>query len=275
MKNLPLIVCLVALSSSAFGYQERIERDGDQVKASWTSPDGVTAAGRESAGFAPTAGNFFVFTGAFPSKDLTCDQFLAKVHGLLSDWNKYPHTSFFAMMNCSNGRPGQKSSTDFIYGLDAWRPDAVAEVQAFLRDHRGLAFEGQTLWFSAVNKLDVKTTLALGVLGSNGGFKPFHSADAWSEFPSTEQWFPTNAARAKLVAQTDLDVFLDWVGKTYGNDEKAPFQEALASSSFVQFSDFFTVHLENGGKAVFWLGFGGSRRCGTKPCFAKAPPSDE
>jgi|GEM_PF-3641685 len=274
MKNLALIAGLLALSPAAYGYQERIERSGDRVSAAQFSPADAVVAGRGPVALAPIAGNFYAFTGTFTSKDLTCDQFIAASHQMISDWNLYPHLNLYALSWCS-GQQGQQSSTEFIYAIDAWRPEAVAEAQAFLKAHRGLQFLGQTLWFSAVKRLDVKTTLSLGVLGANGGLKPIHSSDAWSEFSGTDQWYPANYEKAKIVAQTDLDVFMDWVGKTFGGDERAPFKEALVNSNFVQFSDFFTVHLENGQKAVFWLGFGSSRKCGAQPCFSKAPRPGE
>ena len=274
MKNLSIIACLVALSSSAFAYQEKIERNGDDVRASWTSPADVSITGSELSAFNPIAGNFYAFTSTFETKDQTCDQFLAKIHALISDWKKYPHANMYALSNCS-GQAGKGSTTTFLYALDAWRPDAVASVQSFLSDHRGLPFEGQTLWFSLVNKLDVKTALTLGNIKPNGNLTAVHAANAWSEFSGTDTWYPTNSAKSKVVLQKDLDVFLNWVAGTYGNDEKAPFREAVAGSNFVMFSDFFTLHLENGKTGDFWLGFGASRRCGAQPCFAKAPRSED
>ncbi|MFI5361607.1 MAG: hypothetical protein ACHQ49_06535 [Elusimicrobiota bacterium] len=274
MKNLALVAGLVALSSAAFGYQERIERNGDRVVASWISPAGAAVSGREPAEKGPIAGNFYSFTGTFPTKDMSCDQFLANIHGLISDWNRYPHMNFYALSTCS-GSTGGPSSTDFIYAVDAWRPEAVAEVQAFLNAHRDLEFQGQKLWFSQVKHLDVKTTLSLDVVKSNGGLRLILSSDARSEYSGTDQWYPANYAKAKTVVQTDLDAFLDWVGRDFGADQKTPFKEGLATANFVQFSDFFTLHLENGRKVDFWLGFGASRKCGAKPCFAKAPLSED
>ena len=270
MKKLALIAGLVALSTTSYAYQERIERTENGVKASWISPANVTATAGEPIELGPIANNFYAFSGDFASNDLTCDQFTAKIHELISDWKAYPHMNLYALSNCS-GQRGGPSATHLLYGIDAWRPEAVAEVQSFLKAHRGLQFQGQTLWFYAVNHLDVKTTLTLGTLKPNGALQPIHAADAWSEASGTDQWYPANYAKSKIVAQTDLDVFLKWVGETFGADEKAPFQEAVAGSSFVQFSDFFTIHLENGQKDVFWLGFGASRRCGAQPCFAKTP----
>ena len=270
MKNLAVFAGLLALSSTAFGYQERIERNGDQVKASWYSPAEVAVTG-ESSELVPIAHNFYDFSGDFESKDLTCDQFTAEIHKLISDWRTYPHANFYALSNCSGTRGGP-STTHLLYAIDAWRPEAVAEVQAFLKAHRGLQFQGQTLWFYEVNHLDVKTVLTLGTIKPNGELKPIHAASAWSEASGTDQWYPQNYARSKVVLQTDLDVFLKWVGETCGADEKAPFKEAVAGADFAQFSDFFTIHLENGQKDDFWLGFGASRRCGTQPCFSKAAP---
>src|SRR5258708_4431178 len=106
MKTLALIAVLASLSSTTHAYHERIDRSDDGAKASWFAPAGAMTAGAEPAEFGPIANNFYAFSGDFASKDLTCDQFIGKIHELISDWKAYPHMNFYALSNCSGQRGG-------------------------------------------------------------------------------------------------------------------------------------------------------------------------
>ena len=256
MKNFATVALFFALTSVAQGYQENIERNGDTVRASFSNGPSDRA---------PIAGNFFVHSRTLLDTTLTCDQFLAQVKVLISDWHLYPHINSYALTYCTVPQAG-KTEIDFTYGVDAWSPEAPPIIQAFLKDHQGIQFAGQALDFYAVTAMDVKTVQSLGNL-ITGHLTMIHSAESWQSYSGTDQWYPDYVGKGKIIQQTDENVFLNYVGQKFGDAEKTAFQQALGSANFVTFSDFFTLHLESGQKVDFWLGFGSSRTCGTVPCF--------
>jgi hypothetical protein len=215
----------------------------------------------------PIAGNFYAFSGTFVSQDLSCDDFLAKVHGLIADWTAYPHLNLYALTVCGP-TANAKSSTDFIYGFDAWVPAAVPEDQAFIKAHQGVAFQGRALDFYAVTSIDVNTELGLDQL-SGTALTAVHETSFASTFSGTDTWYPDYSGRVKLIQQTNEKAFLDYVDDKCGASEMSAFKQALGSANFVQFGDFFTLHLADGRQVDFWLGFGSSRNCGTQPCFTE------
>ena len=268
MKSLALSAFLLTLSSlvcgSAFGYQEHLIRNGTQV---W---DTLTASASDSTAFsselAPIPGNFYAYSHAFLSTDLSCDQFLAQVKQLATDWNLYSHLNLYMLTYC-RGTADSKPEIDFVYAIDAWVPAAVTEDQAFLKAHQGAAFLGEELRFQAVRSIDVQTILTLAKL-TGSSLTAIHSATHVETFSGTDLWFPHYNARLKILAQNDKSAFLSYVMQDFGSSEATAFDQALAAANFVDFSDFFTLHLENGQSADFWLGFGGTKNCGTQPCFS-------
>lgn len=257
MKNFAMVILFLALTSAAQAYQEKLERIGNTLRGSWVSQESARV---------PIAGNFYAFNFTYVSKDLSCDDFAAKVHSMISDWNKYPNLNLYALTWCTVPADA-KSSTEFIYAFDTWVPEAVPQVVPFLKDHQGVGFEGEPMNFSKVVGIDVNTVLSLDVLKGTA-LTLIHSAQSSKSYSGTDQWYPDNYARSKIIEQTQETVFLDFVARDFGGAEKTAFQQSLPSANFVGFSDFFTLHLEDSQIVDFWLGFGDTRSCKTQPCFS-------
>ena len=262
MKNLAALILLVTISSSAFALQQNIQHIGNKVLGSFTSVN-------ETSSVIPVAGNFYAFEGTFSSTTLSCDDFTAQIHTLIADWNKYPDLNLYALSYCTV--PASfTSQTIFLYGIDAWSDKAVPEDAAFLTDHQGVSFQGQTLQFYKVTSLDANIDLTLDSLAANGGLTLNQEAKASKSFTGTDQWYPDNVARANLIQTNSLSTFLNFVGTQFGADQVPLFQKALTVSNFVNMSDSFTLHLENGQTADFWLGFGANKNCGATACYPAA-----
>jgi len=245
---------LIFVSSLAFGYQERIETNGEDTKASWISTVG------------PVRGYFFVSTDIFKTND-SCDAFNAKVHDLLQDWKKYPSINMYSLTNCSGSQ--NKYTIVFLYGVDVWDQSQIPTQQRFLRDHQGMDFLGHKFDFSQVTSLVAKTNLSLGVLNGDK-LSLVYQAQHSIPYQYEDEWYPLHVSAMNFITQPSKDVFLSFVGSEFGNKEKDAFDKKLSSSNFVSLSDSFTLHLANGRTGDFWLGFGAVKNCGAQPCYANS-----
>ena len=180
MKLIYLALLACFYSVTALAYHEHIEHVGSTVRGTWNVIPSRSAM--------PIPGNFYAYSSSYRTKDLNCDQFIDKIHALISDWNKYPHLNLYALTYCFPA-PSGEYETDFIYAFDSWVPQAVPVDQTFLKDHQGLIFQGQNLDFSLVTSMDVKTILTLAKHVTNEIIE-IHSAGATETVSGTDVWYP-------------------------------------------------------------------------------------